>query len=122
MSRVILLAALAVLPIVHSDCSNCCVPPDSPAAKTARAVTCDGCQETAMQIGCLLDKASALCETVGQLGKCVAYSTPAQRSLCALAHARDMIMGTGPDNGDMGVFDDYQSCCDTVALSPESSE
>lgn len=65
-----------------------------------------------MQIGCQLDKVAALCAIVDRLAQCIKKETAKEKQRCALSDAiQPMIMGEGPDTGDMGLFDDYRMCC-----------
>jgi hypothetical protein len=66
-----------------------------------------------MQMGCFLDKVGALCAVIPALSKCIAHSTSAEKKACALKDEdiHQNVMGTGPDDGDMGLFDDYRMCC-----------
>merc|ERR1712216_53092 len=98
----------------NADCRECCVPSSSPAANETLAVQCSGCDNVAMQMGCSLDKAGALCAIIPALHECASKATPAQKQRCALHNPiglPQIIMGTGPDNGDVGIISDYWGCC-----------
>jgi len=70
--RILVFAAPLLLMLgTRGDCPACCAPPESPATKVGKGVVCTACDETAMQIGCQLDKAAALCAIVDPLKHCL---------------------------------------------------
>lgn len=113
--RRIAVIALLNIHLCRADCPECCVPPESPAAKTSKAIQCSGCGNVAMQIGCMMDKVGALCGIVSYLQGCIKKESAPERQKCAAKNQEiglpDIIMGEGPDTGDTGILSDYQLCC-----------
>jgi hypothetical protein len=109
------IVAAAFVQVADADCSDCCVPPQSPAASASKAITCSGCDSVAMQVGCMLDKVGALCGIAEYLEGCSKKSTAAEKVKCAgkskIHGLPRVIMGEGPDAGDKGILDDYKLCC-----------
>lgn len=105
--------------LAGADCSACCVPQGSPASSKSGAVVCDECNLVAMQTNCMLDKSDALCQIVPTLKKCTKAASPALKQKCAL-EVQQMIVGQGPDSGDLGILSDYYVCCQRGATAFKS--
>jgi hypothetical protein len=67
----------------------------------------------------MMDKSDALCQIVPTLKNCIKAASPALKQKCALG-VQQMIMGQGPDSGDLGILSDYYVCCQRGATAFKS--